>query len=226
MADTPFPINSKDPAEAIKQMLQLIDELYQERIAGANVGDVFQISEDDVLTLKLGDNSGLSKTGCALSLNTGFGLEINANVLRVIAATFLQAANNLSDLGNKDTARSNLEVQKLVDRGDPAAHDFATGDFTHDGAAHDLDLSAIIPVGTKMIMLRARVTDPTAGLGIYFYKTGNLNVYNIAAVRTQEPNVINDVTLFVYPDSDRKVTYNSSLSGAGTLYCLVRGWWV
>ncbi|MFH2076167.1 MAG: hypothetical protein ABIJ57_12615 [Pseudomonadota bacterium] len=226
MADTPFPINSRDPAEAIKQMRQLIDELYQERIAGANVGDVFQISEDDVLTLKLGTNSGLSKTGSALSLNTGFGLEVSANVLRVIAATFLQAVNNLSDLDNKATARTNLEVYKLVDRGDPAAFDFTYASFTHDGNPHDLDLSSIIPVGTKMFFMRAKVMDTAAGNRIYFYKKGNSNAYNICVAPVQEPSVANNIDLHIFPSTDRQISYVSNISVAGSVECVIKGWWV
>lgn len=67
MPDTPYPITSDDPKQAIKQMKQLVDELFQERIAGATIGDVFQVGEDDVLSLRLAESGGLIKTESTLS---------------------------------------------------------------------------------------------------------------------------------------------------------------
>src|SRR4030043_31270 len=81
MADVPYPITSRDPAQAISQMKLLIDELFQERIAGLNIGDVFQGGEDDVLTLTLSATGGLEKTDSSLTVkvDTAGGLKLSAD---------------------------------------------------------------------------------------------------------------------------------------------------
>jgi len=68
LPDVPYPITATDPKQAVAQMKQLIDELFQERIAALNIGDVFQAGEDDVLTLNLADSGGLEKSSSALTV--------------------------------------------------------------------------------------------------------------------------------------------------------------
>lgn len=70
MPDTPYPITSDDPKQAIKQMKQLVDELFQERVAGTLIGDVFQAGDDDVLTLNVASAGGLEKSSSALTVKT------------------------------------------------------------------------------------------------------------------------------------------------------------
>lgn len=86
MADVPYPITSENPKEAIKQMKQLMDELYQERLAGAVVGDVFAVGDDDVLTLQLSDAGGLQKTASELEVKakTGGAVSVDANGVAVV----------------------------------------------------------------------------------------------------------------------------------------------
>jgi hypothetical protein len=83
VADVPYPINATDPAQAIKQMKQLMDELFQERLAGATVGDVFQVGADDVLTLREG--VGLEKASSTLAVKpkTSGGVLVDANGVAV-----------------------------------------------------------------------------------------------------------------------------------------------
>lgn len=68
MADLPFPISGKDVTTVLQQMQRLMDELYQNRVAGAELGDVFEIGSDDILALKLSATGGLQKVSNALSV--------------------------------------------------------------------------------------------------------------------------------------------------------------
>jgi hypothetical protein len=90
MADTPYPILSDDPKQAVRQMRQLVDELYQERMAGALVGDVFEIGEDDILTINLSSTGGLQKTSDELGIKSkptgGITTDVNGISIKVKAA--------------------------------------------------------------------------------------------------------------------------------------------
>jgi hypothetical protein len=67
MADQPFPINATTLTEIIRQTQKLFDDLYQDRIGGALLGDVFEIGVDDILALKHLDQ-GLTKSGNELAI--------------------------------------------------------------------------------------------------------------------------------------------------------------
>lgn len=81
MPEFPFAITEKDEIRALSRQIEsIIADLYQEKVAGADVGDVFTIGTDDVLSLRVSSTGGLQKTGGYLELNlksTG-GLESDA----------------------------------------------------------------------------------------------------------------------------------------------------
>ena len=69
MAELPFFIAGgakKTPDEQIQGAVRMLEELYQERVGGAYVGDVFEVDAGDVLTLRISDS--LEKTGGALAV--------------------------------------------------------------------------------------------------------------------------------------------------------------
>jgi hypothetical protein len=77
LANVPFPIQGETLEEVRYQIYELIRTLFEEKIGGADLGDVFAIV-GDVLTLVLQTPSGLTKSGNKLSvdiLSTG-GLQI------------------------------------------------------------------------------------------------------------------------------------------------------
>jgi len=117
------------------------------------------------------------------------------------------------------------EEMKYVDRGDPAAADFATGAFTMDGAWHDLDLSAIVPVAGASHLVHFRVTlfDSTAGEALKFRKNGNANTQNIVQTITQEPSKSIDFDVWCMVDANRVMEYNTAFSIMAISF-VVRGW--
>ena len=69
MAEQPFEFNPKSLKDAVTQMQRLMDDLYQERLAGAQAGDVFQVDNNtDILTLTLAAAGGITKIANALSI--------------------------------------------------------------------------------------------------------------------------------------------------------------
>ena len=81
MPDLPIPIQAQTLNELITQMTQLMDDLYQDRVGGALIGDVFEIGDDDILSLHLSSTGGIYKVSGELSLlakSTG-GIALDAN---------------------------------------------------------------------------------------------------------------------------------------------------
>jgi hypothetical protein len=68
-AVAPYPMgDATDIKEVMNKVQQMLDELYQDRIGGAMLGDVFQVGNDEVMTLNLASNGGLTKISSALSI--------------------------------------------------------------------------------------------------------------------------------------------------------------
>ncbi len=84
MAQLPFPLTATDLDETKAQLWEILRQVYEEKVGGAELGDVFSIP-GDVLTLVLADSSGLTKTGNELAIDsipTG-GIQINAGGLSI-----------------------------------------------------------------------------------------------------------------------------------------------
>jgi hypothetical protein len=82
LANVPFPIQGETLEEVRYQIYELIRTLFEEKIGGADLGDVFSIV-GDVLTLALATSSGLTKAGNLLAVDptsTG-GLQVSVDGL-------------------------------------------------------------------------------------------------------------------------------------------------
>ena len=105
---TPYPIGEvKTLEEALTKVQQYFDEMYQERIGGSLVGDVFQVGDDEILAVRLLSTGGLQKTdgqlgvlpdpvgaisvtanGVAVKVKPNDGLAKDATGLYVIASIY------------------------------------------------------------------------------------------------------------------------------------------
>jgi len=84
MADVPYPLTGNTIEELERKTWELIRTLYEEKIGGADLGDVFSIV-GDVLVLTLAAVSGLTKSGNVLAIDpvsTG-GMAISASGLYI-----------------------------------------------------------------------------------------------------------------------------------------------
>ena len=85
MPELPFAITAQDQEDLITQMQLLFNDLYEERLGGANVGDVFEIGDDDVFKIRLLTSGGLEKSGSQLKVmaDTSNGIELSSNGVKI-----------------------------------------------------------------------------------------------------------------------------------------------
>jgi len=111
------------------------------------------------------------------------------------------------------------------DRGDPAAYDYAKEDLTLDGAWHDLDLSDIVSVCAKAVLLVGHVEGNAVDWTIVFRKKGNVNEVNHGGMETLRANVERCRMMIVACDTNRVIQYKADNQAWATLDLGVRGWW-
>ena len=102
MAQLPFPITATDLDDMKFQVWEILRQVYEEKIGGAELGDVFSIP-GDVLTLVLESPSGLTKTGNKLAievLSTG-GIQISTTGLSIKILSTGGLETSASGLGIK-----------------------------------------------------------------------------------------------------------------------------
>lgn len=116
------------------------------------------------------------------------------------------------------------EAVRRVDRGDPPAADFTS--LTTDGAVHDLDLSGIVPIGTKAVELRVTVNDDAVQSYLALFKKGNSNQFNSLVVRSQVVNVTTDGYGTVSVDASRRIQYLASNVAFVSISVTVCAWWI
>ena len=141
----------------------------------------------------------------------------------------LEALEAKVGINNSPVASSHdykLANYGFVDRGDPSSEDYVATNLTKDGAWHDLDLSSIVPAGTKLILLRVGVVHSTGGQRVRFRKNGISNDMNTGDVWAPNTNPFT-ADILVCCDGDRKIEYFASSTGTwSTLNVTVGGWWL
>ena len=130
-----------------------------------------------------------------------------------------------TDSANKKILPTNLG-HRYVDRGDPAAADFAVGDLTTDGTWNDLDLSSIVPAGAIAVHFTLAIRDDAVGTTIQFRKNGNSNTVNAALSLCLVANIDNYTEHMVVCDAGRIIEYNAANTTWTTVSIRVRGWWI
>lgn len=113
---------------------------------------------------------------------------------------------------------------RFVDRGDPDAYDFLTGDFIKDGNWHDLDLSGIISPGTKMVIIRIGINVTSLTAFLYLRKNGTVNLYNEAICKTDVVGQSQYFDVHVAVDANGIIEYRCTTANISALNFIVRGW--
>ena len=117
----------------------------------------------------------------------------------------------------------------LIDRGDPSAYDFAKADLTLDDNWHDMDLSSIVPVGAKAVLIRTAINHTTALSGVQYRKNGNANVINVSDAITTVASSANYVTGIVACDVNRIIEYrtqNGAPAPTDIILIVISGWFI
>lgn len=133
---------------------------------------------------------------------------------------------DIQDAVNKEYCDDNSGGMNYVDRGDPSEFDFTLGDFITDGNWHELDLSSIVPEGTKAVHFRITIQSVNIANYFVFRKKGNINERNKLAVRTQVATVPSDGDGIVSCSVDRKIEYKSTNTTFQALILNVSGWFI
>jgi len=171
MANIPYPISGTNLDEVRFQVFELIREIYEEKIGGADLGDVFSLP-GDVLTLTLADTSGLTKDNNELAVDpssTG-GLELASSGLSIKLVATGGLESSASGLGIKLDGTTLTLSASGIKVSDPMA--VASLDILDTGADHHIsfalneDLSAnktlnwVVGDANRAITLSG---DPTLG---------------------------------------------------------------
>ena len=117
------------------------------------------------------------------------------------------------------------EIDMYVDRGDPAAFDFTAVDFTDDGTWRELDISAIIPVSAKAILLQFDIETVNQAKHIRIRKYSNANVINHQDIETFNGGVHQSGSVIVAVDHNRIIEYNIDTATWTELDVVIRAWW-
>ena len=136
----------------------------------------------------------------------------------------LEKYGKIVQLPTEKAIRSYIDSLGFVDRGDPSAWDWTHATLTTDGNWHDLDCSAIVPTGTKVIYFRMYLQDDVAGSYLFLRKKGNSGTYNAAGLRVPAANADIEGNSWVSCNSSRMVQYMASNVAFTVVGLLVRAW--
>ena len=154
-----------------------------------------------------------------------YGSIVNTNVGNALPSAV--SDSKWQYLGNVgDVVRTQNGV--FVNRGDPAAVDFTEATITIDGTWHDMDLSAICPVGAKTVLLRVLVlrnAAPNSSYGFYMKKKGQTNDINVGAMYYQVNGIGLTQEMTISLDANRFVEYKAQVA-YDVLHITVAGWWM
>lgn len=102
------------------------------------------------------------------------------------------------------------QFSRYVDRGDPATHDFNLLDLTTDGAWHELDLSPIVPTGTKAVNITFNIRDNLINQILLLRQNGNTKDKNCLLQRTQVANHLITHNGILACDANYKIAYKAT----------------
>lgn len=105
MADLPFPLTSNEMTELKPQILEMFRDIYENRVGGAELGDVFVVS-GDTLQLQI-------KTGCGLKKTNG-RLDFDKTVIGTTASDISNTPSGTIAATNVQDAINELDSEKMA----------------------------------------------------------------------------------------------------------------
>lgn len=111
MPDVPYPLTSDELAELKPQILEMFRDIYENRVGGAELGDVFRVS---------GDTFQLSiKAGCGLQKTNG-QLDFDKTVIGTTAADISNTPSGTIAATNVQDAINELDTEKIAVNSTPS----------------------------------------------------------------------------------------------------------
>lgn len=115
---------------------------------------------------------------------------------------------------------------QFVDRGDYNLFDFNLEDFTTDGNWHDLDLSSIIPINTKLIRLSLYLKSDSDSSAMRIRKKGYTSEYNWFKSYPRAANTGGIQEGDIICNSNRLVEYKIDVATWISIEFYIRGWFM
>jgi len=209
MAQLPFPLTATDLDDMKFQVWEILRQVYEEKIGGAELGDVFSIP-GDVLTLVLASPSGLTKTGNELAiepLSTG-GVQIATSGLSIKIVSTGGLETSAAGLGIKldgaslSLGASGIKVSSIPTNYTVVTHDTDTVLAASDlGKIHTMDVSG----GNRTFTLPATA----AGNVGYWVKLVRIGTANWLRIQASHTDVIWNSSAGGYIDCDDTHDYCS-----------------
>lgn len=116
-----------------------------------------------------------------------------------------------------------------VHRGDPGTWDYEDGFgglFIKDWTWHDLDMSAVVPPGAKLVLFCLTMTAYAAGNLIRFRKKGQVNQNNMSERITQVDGISQSFDVWITPDDNAFIQYLAAPDDWLVIDITVRGWFI
>jgi len=110
------------------------------------------------------------------------------------------------------------------DRGDPVSFDWQWPALTADNNWHDLNLSGIVPAGALLVLFSVFHRASATSARFLMRQNGNYNEFNVASLRSQNANILQDTHFLVSPDANGIVEYRIVPFGTDYLRLTVLGW--
>jgi hypothetical protein len=117
MPDVPYPLSDANPEELKQKVWELIRVLYEEKMAGLDVGDVFK-DDAGMLTLKLYSTGGLKKTSGELGIKLdGTSLRLSTDGIKVGQSSHIDNPSGGDYVDAQSRAAINSILSLLEERG-------------------------------------------------------------------------------------------------------------
>lgn len=111
-------------------------------------------------------------------------------------------------------------------RGDPAVPDFTIVDFTTDGLWHILDLSAIVPLGVRLVHFNLLLNAAAGNQTFSIMRNGQAFNNNASTTVAQAVGLTIGQDGWVQPDENGLITYMGLAGPWNGIELTVRGWFI
>ncbi len=115
--------------------------------------------------------------------------------------------------------------QNYTDRGDSSSADYDENDVTKDSAYHSLDLSSIVGIAARLVLIRVQCTTTAAAKYFALRTNGNSNTICSSIRYTQVANVPFGADMWAYTDENGVIEYAFESATGSSIFIHVRGWW-
>lgn len=117
-----------------------------------------------------------------------------------------------------------IPSHKWIERGDLPANDYDENDLTQDNNYYTLDISGIVGVGKRLVLLSCRMIEDQGNKAVTMDTNGQTYHINASIHRTQFANITYQFNAWVYTDADGKIEYRYESGTWGVTRISVRGW--